>query len=398
VRVREIHMRRVIRWVLAAIVVGHGLIHLLGAAKGFRWATVTSLSQPISTMRGVVWLAAAILVTAAGVLLAARSRWWWVIAMPAAVVSQIAIVTSWRDARAGTVANVVLLAAAVYGYSSNGPRSAHATYRRLADQAIDNAAAPVSGVVTGEDLGHLPAPVAAYVAATGAIGKPHVVAFQARISGRIRSGPHKPWMPFTGEQTNTYGASPSRIFYQDATMRGLPVDVLHTYIGPAARMQVKAASLIPMVDTTGADMTQAETVTLLNDMCVLAPRALVDAPVEWTLLDDNRVSARYTNAGHTVSAELVFDDDHHLIDFISDDRLRSSQDGKTLTRERWSTPLRDYRTFKGHVVASLGYGRWHDPKGPFDYLEFHLDDITYLEADWQIPTPELRHRPVAKAT
>jgi hypothetical protein len=392
-------MRQVVRWALAVIVVVHGLIHLLGAAKGFRWATVTSLTQPISTMRGVVWLAAAILVTSTGLLLAARRRWWWIVALPAAVLSQVAIISSWRDARAGTLANVVLIVAAVYGYASNGPRSPYATYRRLAAQTIDNVAAAIpKEAVSSVDLAHLPAPVATYITATGAIGKPHVVGFRARISGRIRSGPDKPWMSFTGEQTNTYGASPSRVFYQDATMRGLPVDVLHTYIGPAARMQVKPASLFSMVDVTGSDMTQAETVTLLNDMCVLAPRALVDAPIEWRSIDDHRVNARYTNAGHIVSAELVFDDDHHLIDFISDDRLVSSRDGKTLTRQRWSTPLRDYRTFNGHTVASFGYGRWHDPKGPFDYLEFHLDDMTYLEADPQLPTSELRHRPVANVT
>ena len=54
------------------------------------------------------------------------------------------------------------------------------------------------------------------------------------------------WMSFTGEQVNTYGAEPSRLFFMDATMFGLPVDVLHTYVGPSATMRVKACSLVPM--------------------------------------------------------------------------------------------------------------------------------------------------------
>ena len=34
-------MRTVVRWVVAVVVVLHGLIHLLGAAKGLGWADVT---------------------------------------------------------------------------------------------------------------------------------------------------------------------------------------------------------------------------------------------------------------------------------------------------------------------------------------------------------------------
>ena len=35
------------RWIVGAVVVLHGLLHLLGAAKGLGWFTVSSLSQPI---------------------------------------------------------------------------------------------------------------------------------------------------------------------------------------------------------------------------------------------------------------------------------------------------------------------------------------------------------------
>ena len=34
-------MRTVLRWVVALVVVLHGLIHLRGAAKGLGWANVT---------------------------------------------------------------------------------------------------------------------------------------------------------------------------------------------------------------------------------------------------------------------------------------------------------------------------------------------------------------------
>ena len=376
-------MRTLIRWTAGLIVVVHGLIHLMGVVKGFGWGDVSQLTEPIGTSMGVAWLVAAVVVIAAGVMVLAGLRWWWAVAAVAAVASQAVIVTSWTDAKAGTVANVLLALAAVYGFRANGPSSFRARSRRLADEAVRSvlsAAGPSGSLVTDADLAHLPQPVAGYVRAAGAVGRPHVVGFRAAISGRIRAGADKPWMRWIGEQTNTLGPSPSRVFFMDATMKGLPTDVLHAYVGPTATMQVRVASLKTVIDARGPEMDQAETVTLLNDLCVLAPAALVDAPIEWTPIDDHQVGATFTNAGHTVSAVLTFNDDHELVDFVSDDRLASSADGRTFTPRTWSTPITDYRSFDGRRLGALGHGRWHPADEPsFDYLEFHVDRISYLE-------------------
>src|SRR5664280_3188145 len=127
------------------------------------------------------------------------------------------------------------------------------------------------------------------------------------------------------------------------------------------------------------DMDQAETVTVFNDLCILAPAAIIDAPVTWQRVDDHHVCGTFINGAHTVTAELVFSDDHDLIDFISDDRLRASADAKNFTPQLWSTPVREYRTIDSRRVGTHGEGRWHapEPEGEFAYLEFNLDGITY---------------------
>ena len=389
-------MRTVLRWVVVVVVVAHGLIHLLGAAKGLGWADVTQLKEPINTVMGVAWLAAAVLVVLAGVLLVIRARWWWVVGAVAVVASQTVILTLWSDAKAGTVANVILLVAVVYGYASQGPTSYRAEYRRRVQAVLTE---PLhDGVVTEADLADLPEPVATYVRRSGAVGQPRVTNFQARIHGRIRAGTTTAWMSFTGEQVNTYGPEPSRLFFMDATMFGLPMDVLHTYVGPSATMRVKACSLVPMVNAAGPDMDQAETVTLFNDLCILAPAAIIDAPITWQTLDEHHVRGTFSNGAHTVTAELVFNDDHDLIDFVSDDRLRSSRDGKTFTPQRWSTPVREYRTIDSRRVGTHGEGRWHAPKpeAEFAYLEFNLDGITYNTGN--PPTPSTPGDPGVSAS
>ena len=155
-------------------------------------------------------------------------------------------------------------------------------------------------------------------------------------------------MTFTGEQVNTYGSAPSRLFFMDAAMRGLPVDVLHVFVGRSATMPVKACSLVALVDAAGPDMDQAETVTLFNDLAVFAPSALIDAPITWQALDDHHVRGAFTNGAHTVTAELNFNDYYELVDFVSDDRLAASENGKSFTPKRWSTPC--------PVTAPLGVG------------------------------------------
>jgi hypothetical protein len=372
-------MTSALRWVVVAALVGHGLIHLLGVAKAFGWVDVPQLRQPIGVEGGVLWLLAAILVLASAVCIAAGApTWWWVVAAGAAAVSQVAIVTSWSDARAGTVLNGVLVLAAVYGCASLGPSSLNARWQDRAVQALESAD-PAPGVVTEADLVDLPAPLAAYVRRSGAVGKPRVTSLYADVHGRIRGGADKPWMAFTGKQLNTYGPHPQRAFIMNATMSGLPVTVLHLFGDTTATMRGKLLSLVTVVDASGPDMDRGETVTVFNDLVVLAPGAIADAPVQWTAVDAHHVRGVFTDGNQSVSAELTFNAEHDLVNFVSEDRLRASPDGRAFTRQGWSTPLTGHRDSDGRRVFAVGEGRWHapQPEGPFTYIEFHLDAIIY---------------------
>jgi len=68
--------------------------------------------------------------------------------------------------------------------------------------------------------------------------------------------------------------------------------------------------------------------------------------------------------------------------------LRSSPDGGTFIRQRWSTPIRAYKQLGERRVVTEGEARWHAPapEGEFTYLEFHLDDVTYNLTSQRKPT------------
>ena len=123
-------------------------------------------------------------------------------------------------------------------------------------------------------------------------------------------------------------------------------------------------------------MNQSETVTLFNDMCMLAPATLIDRDIQWRELDARTVHATFTNVGVTISAVLTFDDAGDLRSFESDDRYLSA-DGHEYERYRWSTPMRDYRELGGRRIATRGEASWRLPDGDFSYAELEIVDIAY---------------------
>jgi hypothetical protein len=262
---------------------------------------------------------------------------------------------------------------AVQRRRARSPNSLRAQYRRDVAAALA-ALAPHGQVIGDEDLAHLPAPVAGYVRRCGAVGRPGVTSFRATLRGRIRSTPDGSWMPFTGEQVNTYGPRPTRHFWLDAKAHGVPIDVFHAMAEGRATMRVDVLSMIRVVNGAGPEMDKAESVTLFNDLCLFAPAGLVHGPITWSAIDDRHARGTYHHGGYSVTAMLEFDADGDLLDFVCDDRLRDDGGGKTYTQMRWSTPVSAFASTDGRRYVSHGSAVWHPPAPgtPYTYIELQI--------------------------
>jgi hypothetical protein len=107
-----------VAWPAAALLVAHGLIHLMGVALEWRLAEVGDLryadavpvpGSPAGMVAGVVWLAAAGLFLGAGSLLLARRPRWWTWAVAGVVASAAVIALHPAPAVAGLVADGLVL-------------------------------------------------------------------------------------------------------------------------------------------------------------------------------------------------------------------------------------------------------------------------------------------------
>jgi hypothetical protein len=156
----------------------------------------------------------------------------------------------------------------------------------------------------------------------------------------------------------------------------IPFRILHAYIDRKATMVVRVASLFNAVDVAGEELTAAETVTLLNDMCVFAPGSLFHKQLSWQEIDDLSARATLENGNYKVSAVLYFNEAGELINFISEDRYALQDDG-TQKKVKWSTPIGNYQEIDGRKIPFSGATIWHYPEGDFTYGKFVLKNIKY---------------------
>lgn len=357
-----------LKYILAFIILIHGLMHFMGFAKAFGYADMKQLTISLSKPVGMLWMAVAILFIAAVVLFLIKKESWYMIAVIAAVLSQIVIVMSWQDAKFGTIANIIILIAAALSWGSISFENSFKKDVQIKFEATN--ILPVD-LITENDLQPLPDPVQRYLKYAGAVGKPKVKNMRIIFEGQMRNK-GKDWFPFVSEQYNFFD-EPTRLFFMKSKMFGITVPGYHHYMNAIAAMDIRLFGLFPIVQKSGDVMNTTETVTLFNDMCLMAPATLIDKRIQWHPVDSNSAKAVFTNHGISISATLFFNDKGQLIDFLSNDRTAVSD----MKQYAFSTPVSAYKNIHGINVMAEGDAVWHYPDGKFVYGKFKLKEIEY---------------------
>ena len=351
------------------LIIIHGLIHLFGFVKAFGLADVKQLTQTISKPFGVIWLHAFIFFLMAAIMFALKNSHWWLLGLIALVTSQALIIYFWHDAKFGTIANAIILIAVTIGY---GTSSYYCKYQNDVKTGLQQADYFQNSILTESDIQQLPEPVKKYLRYTGSIGKPKVNNFKIVFTGTLRKNEQSEWMPFNSEQFNIL-KTPTRLFFMNAVMKGLPVAGYHGFKNGDAFMDIRLFSIFRVQYQDGKEMDLSETVTFFNDMCCMAPATLIDKRITWLTVESNKVKASFMNNDITVSAWLYFNDKGELINFISDDRY-SADAGKKLP---WATPLKDYKEINGYKLFGNAQVIYSYPDRDLYYGTFKLVTIEY---------------------
>ncbi|NJR32221.1 MAG: hypothetical protein HC778_04415 [Chamaesiphon sp. CSU_1_12] len=354
--------------IFSLIVTIHGLIHLIGFAKAFGDGNITQLTKEISKPIGTIWLATALSLLVVAVLFVLKKDGWSLLAVITAIVSQILIFTVWQDAKFGTIPNLIIIAVAIF---SLGMTNFENAFRQDVRENLLRTNRLPTEMLTEADIKPLPESVRRYLKYVGVINKPKVKNVRIIFNGQMRDR-GKDFFPFRSEQYNFFD-EPTRLFFMKGKISGLTVPGYHRYSNAKATMDIRLFGLFPIVQQSGTVMDKTETVTLFNDMCLMAPATLIDKRIQWQELDLNSAKATFTNHGITISAILYFNDLGQLIDFRSDDRTATSD----MKQYPFFTPVTDYHNINGINIMSHGDAVWGYPDGKFTYGKFLLKNIEY---------------------
>lgn len=361
-----------LKYIFIFITLIHGLIHFMGFAKAYGYGNITQLTKEISKPLGLLWFSTALLFIICIALYLLKKDSWVYFALIAVILSQILIINSWQYAKFGTIANVIILLVTIIGLFQIKFKN---EYKNEVKIGLAESQKIPKSMLTEAQIAYLPEPVQKYIRYVGCIGKSTVNNFRADFTGKIRDHAKPVWMELTSEQYN-FIKSPTRLFYLDATMKGLPVAGFHCLKNGVAYMDIRLLSMFTVEYQSGAVMDTSESVTFFNDMCVMAPATLIDKRIEWLEVQGNKVKASFFNNGITISAWLYFNEKGELVNFTSEDRSALGKNGETV-KLKWSTPLRDYKNMNGYKLASYAETIYSYPDGDFTYATFTIKDIGY---------------------
>lgn len=363
----------VVRILFAIIVVSHGLLHLLGFVKAFRLAGIKELSLDIPRPAGALWLAAALLFAATAAMVLLHYDAWWMTAAAAVVLSQALVVLYWRDAKFGTIPNIVVLCGAVIGF---GVWSFNAGSR--AELALFSVpAAAERKVLTREAVAGLPPAVRTWLERSGAVGREAARSVRLKQKGMMRTAPDGTWMPVTADQRILTG-SPAFIWLAEVSAApGIFLSARDTYRGGKGRMFIRALSLFPVADARGKEIDQGAMVRYLAEI-VWAPSAAVHTYIRWEGTGPNEAKATMTWGGITASGVFTFDAGGGMSGFRAR-RYYDRTGGATL--EEWAIRIEPdgYREFEGVRVPSRFSVTWRLKEGDFTWYKMEISDIQYNE-------------------
>jgi hypothetical protein len=367
---------RVMRIGISLLLLVHGGIHLLGFLKPWRLAavpqlggrTLVPLSEAGGRALGLLWLLAAVALAAAAAMRLARQEPWWIVAGAGVVLSQALIVFQWHDARAGTVANALILLAVVVAFATSRFR------RNVDDEALAllaRAPSAAPAVVRPEELERLPPPVQRWLEVSGVVGRERAQTVRLKQRGEMRVRPDGAWMPAQAEQYFSVDP-PGFVWRVDVTMMSvLPVAGRDSYAEGKGHMLIKAASLVSVVDAAGDAIDQGTLLRFLGEI-VWFPSAALSPCITWEPLDATRAKATMQHGAVTASALFSFDERGRFLGMSAE---RYFGGGATPALQRWVVSATEWRVIRGIEIPVKGDVTWKLPAGDFNYYRWEITDV-----------------------
>lgn len=355
------------------IVILHGLIHLLGFVKGIGLKEVKELTLFVSKPMGFVWLTASVLFLIYGIMYIANSKYAWLIGLVAVVISQILVIMFWKDAKFGTIPNMLILfiSIASFGYHNFQNLVQQETkYLLSQNKTIEEK------VINENDINDLPETVRQWLRNSGAIGRPFINVGKVTQEAEMQMKPdQKNWLSATAIQYTTID-NPAFIWTVNVKMnRLLNFQGRDKFANGKGEMLIKLNSLINVVNEQGEKLDEGTLQRYLGEM-VWFPSLALSPYITWEQLDDTSAKATMTYEGTTGSGTFYFNTNGDVTKFSA---LRYKGNEEGANRHEWIMNISEYKTFEGIKVPAVMSSTWKLDEGDWTWLKLEVKDIQYNE-------------------
>lgn len=361
------------RIVLGLLIGIHGIIHLFGFLKAFGISEFNTISKPITKPLGVLWLLAFLLFMVTLVLMLNHHDFWWITGFLAILISQVLILVYWKDAKFGTILNIVLLVSGIMAYSANHFEKMvnTETAQMLSELDLNNTG---KGIVSEQMILGLPLVVQKWLSNSGMVGKENIkTVFIEQDLGMLMKPEQKEWYDAKAKQ---YFTTSPPAFNWSVSLKMFPlmnVAGRDKFENGKGEMTIKLFSLIPVVNVGDNEKINQATLQRYLAEIVWFPSAALSPYITWEAIDNHSANATLEYNGTKGSGVFHFDENGVFIKFVAM-RYKEAEDTE-LTK--WTVTATKTEVRNGITIpveAELG---WELDSGNWTWLKLEITNILY---------------------
>jgi len=362
------------KYVFAILLGLHGLIHLMGFVSTFFSTTIEKQVLGISKPIGALWLVTFILFIISIAQFLGSKKWFYV-AFIAVLVSQILIIIAWKDAKFGTIANIIIILISMSAYGSH---QFNEMVQKESTELFQNIETNHTSIITKNDIEHLPKIVQKWMIHSGVIGHQNIGLVRLKQIGKMRTKPNSKWMPFTAMQYFNV-ENPSFVWSTNVdAMPIIPMVGRDKLVNGESAMLIKIAGLIPVVNESDNEkIDQGAMLRYLAELCWF-PQAAIKDYLQWETIDDNSAKATLTINSKSVSGLFKFNINGTVLSFEAN-RYYGGKDNDQL--EKWVIVNSEHRPFNGIIIPNKSKVTWKLKEKDFHWLNIEIVTIEYNVLD-----------------
>ncbi|WP_299336402.1 DUF6544 family protein [uncultured Psychroserpens sp.] len=358
------------KYVFAILLGIHGLIHLTGFIRAFYATDVNQQLLGISKPAGALWLIVFIMFIVSAIQYITHKHWFY-IGFLAIILSQILIVITWKDAKYGTLLNIIILIAVIISYSTyrfnqNADLAAKTLFAHAKTSSIT--------VINDSNIRHLPVPVQRWLKHSGVIGQERVSTVRLKQKGTMRTKPESQWMPFKAVQYFDVSKA-SFIWKTKVNLTSLvQMQGCDKLLGGEGEMLIKLAGFIPMVNQRKTPKINSGAMTrYLSEIC-WNPSAALEPYITWEAIDEVSARATFDLKEESVSGVFTFSPEGDIQSFSAMRYFGGSNDA---TLEKWTIHMLSHASFNGISVPNKSKVVWQLQEGDFHWLDLEVTVLEY---------------------